>query len=117
MDDEGIQEYLGNYDDYQEKISRQQPPDSEVAGITKTELEKQKRKSREEKLREKAAREALDQLEKQIEDTEGEIVRIEAHLATPEAYTVPDSQDTLKQYHRLKETLARLYDEWAAMAE
>lgn len=117
MDDGGIQEYLGNYDDYQEKISRQQPPDSEVAGITKTELEKQKRKSREEKLREKAAREALDQLEKQIEDTEREIARMEAHLATPEAYTTSDSQDTLKQYHQLKETLARLYDEWAAMAE
>lgn len=117
LDENGIQEYLGNYDDYQEKINRQQPPDSELAGITRTELDKQKRKSREEKLRAQQAKEALLQLEKQIADTEEEIARLEAYLATAEAYTAPDSQETLKKYSRLKERLDEMYENWAAAAE
>ena len=44
----GVKEYLGNYDDYFEKINRQQAPDSENAGMTKTAMDKEKRKSREE---------------------------------------------------------------------
>lgn len=117
LDESGIQEYLGNYDDYQEKINREQPPDSELAGITRTELDKQKRKSREEKLRAQQAKEALLQLEKQIADTEEEISRLEAYLATSEAYTAPDSQETLKKYSRLKERLEEMYENWAAAAE
>ena len=117
LDENGIQEYLGNYDDYQEKINRQQPPDSELAGVTKTELDRQKRKSREEKLRAQQTKEALLQLEKQIADTEEEIDRLEAYLATAEAYTAPDSQETLKKYSRLKERLEEMYENWAAAAE
>lgn len=117
LDENGIQEYLGNYDDYQEKINREQPPDSELAGITRTELDKQKRKSREEKLRAQQAKEALLQLEKQIADTEEEIARLEAYLATAEAYTAPDSQETLKKYSRLKGRLEEMYENWAAAAE
>ena len=112
----GVKEYLGNYDDYFEKINREQAPDSEYAGMTRTAMEKEKRKSREEEKRLKERKLALQNMEKAIAAAEDEAADIEARLADPATYADPDKAAALaKAYQAKKDEIDRLYAEWEAM--
>ncbi len=112
----GMKEYLGNYDDYFEKINREQPADSETAGMTRTAIEKEKRKSREEEKRLKERKLALANAEKAIAAAEDEAADIEARLADPATYADPDKAAALaKAYQAKKDEIDRLYAEWEAM--
>ncbi len=112
----GMKEYLGNYDDYFEKINREQAPDSETAGMTRTAIEKEKRKSREEEKRLKERKLALANAEKAIAAAENEAADIEARLADPATYADPDKAAALaKAYQAKKDEIDRLYAEWEAM--
>ena len=112
----GVKEYLGNYDDYFEKINREQAPDSEYAGMTRTAMEKEKRKSREEEKRLKERKQALQNMEKAIAAAEDEAADIEAQLADPATYADPDKAAVLaKAYQAKKDEIDRLYAEWEAM--
>ncbi len=112
----GMKEYLGNYDDYFEKINREQAPDSETAGMTRTAIEKEKRKSREEEKRLKERKLALQNAEKAIAAAEDEAADIEARLADPATYADPDKAAALaKAYQAKKDEIERLYAEWEAM--
>ncbi len=114
----GVKEYLGNYDDYFEKINREQAPDSEYAGMTRTAMEKEKRKSREEEKRIKEQKLALQNAEKAIAAAEEEAAEIEAQLADPATYADPDKATALaKAYQAKKDEIDRLYAEWEAMQE
>ncbi len=112
----GMKEYLGNYDDYFEKINREQAPDSETAGMTRTAIEKEKRKSREEEKRIKERKLALQNAEKAIAAAEEEAADLEARLADPSTYADPDKAAALaKAYQAKKDEIDRLYAEWEAM--
>ena len=112
----GVKEYLGNYDDYFEKINREQAPDSEYAGMTRTAMEKEKRKSREEEKRIKERKLALANAEKAIAAAEDEAADLEMQLADPATYADPDKAARLaKAYQAKKEEIDRLYAEWEAM--
>ncbi|MDD6051577.1 MAG: hypothetical protein PUC00_10000 [Clostridiales bacterium] len=112
----GMKEYLGNYDDYFEKINREQAPDSETAGMTRTAIEKEKRKSREEEKRAKERKLALQSAEKAVATAEEEAVAIEAQLADPATYADPEKAAALaKAYQVKKDEIDRLYAQWEAM--
>lgn len=114
----GVKEYLGNYDDYFEKINRQQEPDSETSGMTKTALDKEKRKSREEEKRIREKKNALAAAEKAIATAEDEAAAIETQLADPATYQDAEKAAKLaKAYQMKKDEIERLYAEWEAMAE
>ena len=109
---DGVTEYIGNYDDYLEKKNR--PIEQEiVAGTTKTELDKEKR-------REKMNKQALRQLklraqeaEKAVGAKEQEIADLEARMADPDLYA--DNARAAKvqrAYQQAQDDLARLYEEW-----
>lgn len=109
---DGVTEYIGNYDDYLEKKNR--PIEQEiVAGKTKTELDKEKR-------REKMNKQALRQLklraqeaEKAVGAKEQEIADLEARMADPDLYA--DNARAAKvqrAYQQAQDDLARLYEEW-----
>ncbi len=116
LETDGVKEYLGNYDDYFEKINREQAPDSEYAGMTRTAMEKEKRKSREEEKRLKERKLALQNMEKAIAAAEDEAADIEAQLADPATYADPDKATVLaKAYQAKKDEIDRLYAEWEAM--
>ena len=116
LETDGVKEYLGNYDDYFEKINREIPPDSEFAGMTRTAMEKEKRKSREEEKRIKERKVALQNAEKAIAAAEDEAAEIENQLADPATYADPDRAAALaKAYQAKKEEIDRLYAEWEAM--
>lgn len=114
----GVKEYLGNYDDYFEKINRQQEPDSETSGMTKTALDKEKRKSREEEKRIREKKNALAAAEKAIATAEDEAAAIETQLADPATYQDAEKAAKLaKAYQMKKDEIERLYAEWEAMTE
>ena len=113
---DGLLEYLGNYDDYFEKINREIPPDSEFAGMTRTAIEKEKRKSREEEKRIRERKQALAAAEAAIAKAEDEAADIEAQLADPATYQDADLAAQLaKAYQQKKDEIDRLYARWEEM--
>ena len=116
LEEGGIREYLGNYDDYFEKISREQEPDGETAGMTRTALEKEKRKSREEERRLKERKLALKQAEEAVAHAEEEAAELEAALADPDTYQDADRAAQLaRAYQQKKDEIDRLYQAWEAL--
>ena len=112
MRPDGVTEYIGNYDDYIERKNR--PVEQEiVAGKTKTEIEKEKR-------REKMSKQALRQLkvraqeaEKAVGTKEAEIAAFEEQMADPALYA--DAQKAAqinKAYQQAQEDLLVLYEQW-----
>ena len=114
MEPDGVTEYLGNYDDYLEKLAQKNTPEEELAPQkTKTAL-------REEKKREKAAIEAarrekarIANLETQITDLEEQMTKLEIEMSDPEAYQDNvRAQSMNKRYNDLQKKIADLYEEW-----
>ncbi len=113
---DGLLEYLGNYDDYFEKINRQQEPDGATAGMTRTAIEKEKKRSREEERRIKERKAALQAAEAAIARAEAEAAEIENQLADPATYQDPDAAARLAiAYQQKKDEIDRLYARWEEM--
>ena len=118
LEEGGIREYLGNYDSYFEKVSRDQEPDGETAGMSRTALDKEKKRSREEQQRLKERKERLKKAEEAVARAEAEAAELEKELASPETYRDPEQAALkTKEYHALKERIDRLYREWEALEE
>ena len=116
LEEGGIKEYLGNYDDYFEKINREQEPDGETAGMTRTALEKEKRKSREEERRLKERKLALKQAEEAVARAEEEAAELEVALADPDTYQDTEKAARLaKEYQLKKDEIDRLYQAWETL--
>ena len=114
LDRQEIREYLGNYDDYFRKISRDQEPDGDGPQLTRTALDKEKRKSREAERKEKEMKERLKAIEQGIAKAEEEAGRLEAELAAPETWKDPEqAAETTRRYNALKEQIERLYEDYA----
>ena len=116
LEEEGIREYLGNYDSYFEKVSRDAEPDGETAGMTRTALDKEKKRSREEQQRIRERKDRLKQAEEAVAKAEREAGELEKELSDPETYRDPEAAaEKTRQYHLLKEEINRLYSEWEAL--
>ena len=84
--------------------------------MTRTAMEKEKRKSREEEKRIKERKLALQNAEKAIAAAEDEAAELEMQLADPATYADPDKAAVLaKAYQAKKDEIDRLYAEWEAM--
>lgn len=113
LEDGAMKEYLGNYDSYYEKISRAEEPDGETSGMTRTAIDKEKRKSREEQLRIKQQQERMKALENRIAEAEKTAKAMEAVLADPETWKNPgEAADKTREYNALKDEIERMYEEY-----
>ena len=116
LENGGIREYLGNYDDYFEKINRMQEPDGDAPQMTKTAMDKEKRRSREEEKRLRERRAAIQQAEAAIARAEEEAEAMEAQLAAPETYQNAEKATELSRaYQQKKEEIERLYQRWETL--
>ena len=116
LEDGVLKEYLGNYDSYFAKVSRDQLPDSETAGMTRTALDKEKKREREEKRRRKEAEDRLKETEERIARAEEESAGLEAVLADPETYKDPaKAAELTRAYHALREEITALYALWESL--
>ena len=116
LEDGGLKEYLGNYDSYFEKVSRAEEPDGEYAGMTRTAIDKEKKKSREEQLRIRAEKERAAALETRIAVAERDAAELENALADPETWKDAGSAaEKTRRYNALKEEIEQLYEEYASI--
>ena len=120
MHPDGVKEYLGNYDDYLEKKRREEAglEDAAASGMTKTQLDKQRRKERLLREGKKALEKQLEAAEARIAAAEKEIQDLEARMADPELYQRPDeARETARRHAELQAGMDALYEEWEALSE
>ncbi len=118
LEEGGIREYLGNYDDYYEKITRELPPDGDAPQQTRTAQDKAKKRSREELLREKDRKQALADAEAAVTKAEAEAAEMEARLADPATWQDSAAAAALsRSYQQKKAEIEQLYARWEQLAE
>lgn len=118
LDENGITEYLGNYDYYIEKKKQVQEINTVevIEEKTKTQLKEEKRKEREQREAEKKNRVKRQNIEKEIEETEAKIEEMDVLLCQEEVYSNPEkSKDVSLQKASLEEKLSALYEEWESL--
>lgn len=118
LDENGITEYLGNYDYYIEKKKQVQEMNTVevIEEKTKTQLKEEKRKEREQREAEKKNRVKRQNIEKEIEETEAKIEEMDVLLCQEEVYSNPEkSKDVSLQQASLEEKLSALYEEWESL--
>ncbi len=120
MRPDGVKEYIGNYDDYLEKKRREEAgmEDALAGGMTKTQLDKQRRKERLMRESKKALEKQLEAAEKRIADAEEEIANLEARMADPALYQNPEEARQVAQRHaELQAGMDALYEDWEELSE
>ena len=118
LDGREIREYLGDYDSYLARVSRNAAPDGGGPQQTRTALEKEKRKSREEERKAREAKERLKAAEQAIAKAEADAAALEKELADPEIWKDPEAAaDKTRRYNALQEEINRLYGEYEAIEE
>ena len=112
MRPEGVVEYMGNYDDYIEKKNR--PVEQEtVAGKTRTELEKEKRREKQSKQALRQLKARAQEAEKAIGVKDEEIAQMEAQMADPALYADAEKAAAVqKSYQQAQRDLQALYEAW-----
>ncbi len=121
LSENGVKEYLGNFDDYQARLTweaARPTEDIRFADMTKTEAGKEKRRIRLAKEQKKALKENVAKAEKLIADLEEKIAAHEALMAAAEVYSVPEkAAAAAKEYQQLKDSLNDAYACWEAAEE
>ena len=120
---DGIEEYLGNYEYYQNK-KRQELEKKELQevglqiGKTKTQIKEEKKREKELKKLENKAKSLVKDLEKEIDITEKEISGLEYMLCQEEVYASPDrTREVNQEKVELEKRLAKLYEKWEQIIE
>lgn len=115
LGEDGITEYLGNYDYYIDK-KREQDEISivvEVEEKTKTQLKEERRKEKEQREKEKKNRNKIKNIEKEIEEIEIKIEELNHLLCQEEVYSNPDkSKEVSQEKTNYEDKLSSLYEAW-----
>mgnify|MGYP002305391658 FL=1 len=112
MEQDGVTEYLGNFDDYIEKRDRPRPPVSSLEDEpTRTAQIREKKKNRQQNALLRELKAAVEKAEAAIEQNEREMARLEAELARPETY------HDLEAMRRLTESYQAEQDKTEALYE
>ncbi|SCI79048.1 Uncharacterized ABC transporter ATP-binding protein HI_1252 [uncultured Clostridium sp.] len=119
LNEDGVTEYLGNYNYYQEKKlnpSRFEDYEEIANGKTKTQIKEDKKKKREAEKEAKAMQLKLKNIEKTIAEKEDELVKLQEELCLEEIYSNPiESQRVNSEIKDLEDEIANLYEEWEDM--
>jgi len=115
LNQDGLKEYLGNYNYYVEKKKnplRFQIEENRV-GISKTQSNLDKKKKRDEEKLEKQKKMELKTLEENIASSEQELEKLNNDLCLEEVYSSPSlSVETNNQISNIKKELENLYANW-----
>jgi ATP-binding cassette subfamily F protein 3 len=119
MSKDGVFQYLGNYDYYlQKKAELEEEDDEIIVSKTKTQLNAEKKKERE-NIKDRQQREKiLRNLEEEIEMHENKISELELALCQPSTYSdkvlIIELNENLNTY---KNNLEILYTQWTEILE
>lgn len=117
LTEEGIKEYIGNYDYYLEK-KNEIIVEEEEDYKTKTQIKLERKKEREELEFIKKKKEEIIRLEKRIEQKEMDIEKIDMLLCKPNIYDEPEKVIELtKKREALEAKINSLYEQWIILTE
>ncbi|MBQ6594394.1 MAG: ABC-F family ATP-binding cassette domain-containing protein [Clostridia bacterium] len=120
MRPDGVREYLGNYDDYlQKKYLEEAGIEEEGAPtVTRTQLEKDRRREKARKASAADLKRRLEQTEKEIAEAEKTIAMLESRMGEAEVYSDPErSRATALAYKEAQAELERLYSRLEELEE
>ena len=113
LTEEGITEYLGNYDYYLEKKNETLYEDDDETGKTKTQLKLDRKKEKELIIKEKQKKIDIKKLEEKITEKEQTLNEIDTLLSNPDTY---DNHEKIVELSRKREevqsSLDILYEKW-----
>lgn len=120
MHADGVREYLGNYDDYLEKKRRDAAgmEDQSTGGMTRTQMDKLRRKERLLLESRKALETKLKNMESNIAETEDAISILEQRMGEPELYQNPtEAREVADRHAQLQADLEQMYIDWEELSE
>lgn len=115
LNEDGITEYLGNYDYYINKKRETEEMSSiiEIQEKTKTQLKDEKRKEKEQREKEKKNRYKIKNIEQEIEVIESKIEELDYLLCQEDIYSNPNkSKEVSLEKANLEDKLSSLYEIW-----
>ncbi|HZK00870.1 MAG TPA: ABC-F family ATP-binding cassette domain-containing protein [Tissierellaceae bacterium] len=113
LTEEGITEYLGNYDYYLGKKKESFYEDDEENGKTKTQIKLDRKKEKELLIIERQKKKDIKKLEEEITTKEQALNEIDNLLANPESYEDHDKIVELsKKRDQIETSLEKLYEKW-----
>lgn len=115
LSENGITEYLGNYDYYINKKRETEEMSAivEVEEKTKTQLKDEKRKEKEQREKEKKNKYKIKIIEQEIEEIEAKIEELNHLLCQEEVYSNPDkSKEVSLEKTNFEDKLSSLYETW-----
>lgn len=117
MTEEGIVEYLGNYDYYLEKKNEIVIEDNEEYK-TKTQIKLERKKEKEKLEFERKKKKEIEELEELIAANEIDLENLDNLLCKPELYEEPEKALKLSQEReQLQLKLDKLYNQWIILTE
>ena len=120
LQENGVNEYLGNYSYYQEKKlnpTRFEDYEEVANGKTKTQVKEEKKKKKAAEKEAKAAALKLKNLEKTISDKENALTSLQEQLCLEEIYSNPtESIRVNEEIKALEDEITSLYEEWENLA-
>ena len=116
LEEGGMREYLGTYDDYFEKINRAQEPDGSGPQITRTQMDREKKRSREEQRKLNELKALQEKAEKDVMQAEKDAAEMEEQLQDPSIWQDPQkAQELSKAYQAKKAEIEHLYEVWESL--
>lgn len=119
----GIEEYLGNYEYYQNK-KKEESEKSHLAEMedlpskTKTQIKEERRREKELKKNENKAKKLIKDIEVEIELLEKQIGGLDYMLCQEEVYTSPGrTREVNQEKSDLEKRLSKLYEKWEQIVE
>lgn len=119
MENGTITKYIGNYDDYIEKISEaEKQTENEAASMTKTAIEKQQKKEKQNRNAAKEQKRRIKELEARIEILEKEKADTELLLSDEKIYKDSEKmKQTNCKYEKICTELDDATEEWLELSE
>ncbi len=112
---DGIKEYNGNWDDYQQELLKEkyEEEDPALLGLTRTQQDKLKKQKKQEEEKLRQLKLQLRQAEETVQRTEELLSQKEQELASPNVYGDPQKAALLSnEYKKLQESLSIAYLAW-----
>ena len=115
LNENGVTEYLGNYDYYinKKRETEEMATIVEVEEKTKTQIKEEKRKEKEQREKEKKNRNKIKNIEKEIEEIEEKIAELDNLLCQEDVYSNPEkSMEVSQEKTNFEDKLSSLYEAW-----
>jgi len=119
LSENGVREFLGNYDYYQEKLQHEKEDreraqnESDQTGTTKTQIKAQQKKDRDKEKEVRKLKNTITQIEESITDLESKIEACDQKLCLEEVYSNPEmAKKATEEKTSLENLLAQTFEKW-----